>query len=184
MKYVFPLIMASIFTITINIIYAEATPDLIGEYSGSYTTVLSNCADASSDGSYNAILRMDISDQDGNTFSGSATGTFDLGGDTAIEYIQISGEITESGEVSGTTSHTFLGTGGEGTFTGQLNGRILSLENPGHDTYGETCTYIRNISAEKLPSEHAEDGYDDDDDDDDGGGGGGGGGCFIMSLEN
>jgi PKD repeat protein len=90
---------------------------------------------------------MSFPTQTGNTFSGTATGTFDLGGLTATEYIQLDGTITESGQVSGTTSHTFLGTGGEGTFTGQLNGNTLTIENPGHDTYGETCTYTRYMTA-------------------------------------
>jgi PKD repeat protein len=40
-----------------------------------------------------------------------------------------------------------MGTGGEGTFTGQLSGNTLSIENPGHDTFGETGTYIIYISA-------------------------------------
>ena len=139
--------MMSIFVLAVYVVNADAVPDIRGEYSGWYTTIVSNCTDSSSNGTYNAILSMDISTQTGNIFSGSATGTFDLDGLTAIEYIQLNGTITETGQVSGNTSHTFLGTGGEGTFTGQLTGNTLSIENPGHDIYGETCTYIRSMSA-------------------------------------
>jgi hypothetical protein len=90
--------------------------------------------DSSSSGTYNAILAMSISTQPGNTFSGSATGTFEVDGFTAEEYIQLSGTITETRQISGNTSHTFLATGGEGTFTGQLIGNTLSIENSGLDT--------------------------------------------------
>jgi len=144
MKKLLLLLMLFLFVLAVNVGHADAVPDIRGEYSGSYTTVVSNCADS---GTYHAILAMSISTQTGNTFSGSATGTFDVDGFTAIEYIQLSGTITESGQISGNTSHTFLDTGGEGTFTGQLSGNTLSIENPGHDTYGNTCTYIRSMSA-------------------------------------
>ena len=107
---------------------------MVGDYSGSYSTVVSNCTDPYSNGTYNAILALNISNQSGNTFSGSATGDFGFG---LIEDIQLSGIITESGQVSGNASHTFADSGGEGTFTGQLNGNTLSIENPGHDTYGD-----------------------------------------------
>ena len=105
--------------------------------------------DSSDNGTYDAILMLSIPNQTGSTFSGSATGTFDPG---LVDYIQLSGTITESGQISGTTSSIFLDTGGEGTFTGQLNGNTLSIENPGHDTYGDTCTYIRYMSATRVGS--------------------------------
>jgi PKD repeat protein len=135
--------MSFLFVLALIVEHADAVPDIRGEYSGSYTTVVSDCSES---GTYYAILSISIPTQTGNTFSGSATGTFDLGPD-AIEYIQLSGTITETGQISGITSHTFLGTGGEGTFTGQLSGDTLSIENPGHDTNGATCTYIRTMSA-------------------------------------
>jgi len=141
MKKLLFLLMSFLFVLAVNVGRADAVPDIRGEYSGSYTIVVSNCAES---GTYHATLSMTISIQTGNTFSGSATGTFEV---DAIEYIQLSGTITESGQISGNTSHTFLGTGGEGTFTGQLSGDTLTIENPGHDTYGSTCTYIRYMSA-------------------------------------
>jgi outer membrane protein assembly factor BamB len=141
MKKLLLLLMSFLFFLTFNVGRADAVPDIRGEYSGSYTNVVSNCAES---GTYHATLSISISTQTGNTFSGSATGTFQV---DAIEYIQLSGTITESGQISGNTSHTFLGTGGEGTFTGQLSGDTLTIENPGHDTYGSTCTYIRYMSA-------------------------------------
>ena len=147
MKKLSLILMSFLFILAVNVGHADAVPHIRGEYSGSYTTVVSNCTDSSSNGTYYATLAMSISTQTGNTFSGSATGTFKVDGLTAIEYIQLSGTITESGQISGNTSHTFLGTGGEGIFTGQLSGNTLSLENPGHDTYGETCTYIRSMSC-------------------------------------
>ena len=123
---------------------AEAVPDIRGEYSGSYTIVVSACEEA---GTYYADLEMSIPTQSGSTFSGSAEGTMSLDGDTATEYIQLSGTITESGQISGTTTHTFLGTGGTGTFTGQLTGDTLSISNTGHDTYGSDCGYVRTMTA-------------------------------------
>ena len=145
-KLLLPLV-SFLFASALNVEHVAAIPDIRGEYSGSYTTVVSNCTDSESHGSYYATLAMSISTQTRNTFSGSATGTFDLDGFTAIEYIQLSGTITDSGQISGNTSHTFLATGGEGTFNGQLSGNTLSLVNPGHDTYGDTCNYIRTMSA-------------------------------------
>jgi len=140
-------LMSLLLVLAFNVQPTHAVPDIRGIYTGTYTTVVSNCVDS---GTYHAVLSMTISTQTGNTFSGSATGTFDLDGLTAIEYIQLSGTITESGQISGNTTHTFLGTGGEGTFTGQLSGNTLSIENPGHDTYGNTCTYIRTMSATRT----------------------------------
>ena len=122
-------------------------PCIMGEYSGTYTDVVSNCSDSGMNGTYNATLVMRIFTRTENTFGGVAIGTFTLDGLTAREYIQLSGTITESGQISGTTSHSFLGTRGEGTFTGQLSGNTLTIENPGHDTFGDTCTYIRYMSA-------------------------------------
>ena len=141
MKKMSLLLMPFLFLLAFNVGHANAVPDIRGNYSGSYTTVVSNCAES---GTYYAILAMSITTQIGNTFSGTATGTFEP---NAIEYIQLSGTISESGQISGNTSHTFLGTGGEGTFTGQLSGNTMSIVNPGHDTYGTTCTYIRTMSA-------------------------------------
>ena len=147
MKKILLFLMSFLFVLAIGVKHADAVPDIRGEYSGSYTIEVSNCTDLESNGTYYAILKMSISAQTGNTFTGTATGTFDLDGLTATEYIQLSGTINDSGQISGTSSHTFLGTGGEGTFTGQLKGNTLSIENPGHDTYGDTCTYLRSMSA-------------------------------------
>lgn len=147
MKKLLYFLISSLFLLAVNVLHADAVPDIRGEYSGMYTTVVSNCTDSESNGTYNATLAMSISIQSGNTFSGSATGTFNIDGFTAIEYIQLSGTITESGQINGNTSHTFVDTGGEGTFTGQLSGNTLSIENSGHDTYGDMCTYKRSMSA-------------------------------------
>ena len=150
MKKILLFLMSFLFVLAIGVKHADAVPDIRGEYSGSYTIAVSNCMDLESNGTYYAILKMSISAQTGNTFTGTATGTFDLDGLTATEYIQLSGTINDSGQISGTSSHTFLGTGGEGTFTGQLKGNTLSIENPGHDTYGDTCSYIRYMTATKC----------------------------------
>lgn len=152
MKKLSLLLMSLLFILTVNIGDAAAAPDIRGEYSGSYTIVVSNCINLSSHGTYSADLVMNISTQTGNTFSGIATGTFNYYGITTVEHIQFSGTITESGQISGKTTHTFLGTGGEGTFTGQLSVNTLLIENPGHDTYGDTCTYVRSMSATRPPS--------------------------------
>lgn len=50
----------------VNIGHADAIPDIRGEYSGPYTIVVSNCADSSSNGTYNASLAMNISTQTRN----------------------------------------------------------------------------------------------------------------------
>lgn len=93
---------------------------------------------------YNPI---DIQHQSGSSFSGTATGTFNVDGMTAAEHIQLTGHIQPSGQISGSTTHTFLGTAGEGTFTGQLSGNTLTIENSGHDTAGDICSYTRHMSA-------------------------------------
>ena len=129
---------------SVNCKFVSAAPDIRGMYDGTYKIVVSDCPES---GTYNAILAINIHSQTGNSFNGSATGDFNFGGDVATEYIQLSGTITESGQISGNTSHTFLGTGGVGTFTGQLNGDTLIIINTGHDTFGATCSYIRNMEA-------------------------------------
>ena len=136
--------MLFLFVFTLNVQIAFAFQDIRGEYSGTYSMVVSNCMDSSDNVTYNLDLEMNISNQDGNTFSGTATGTYKPG---AVEYITLSDSIAQSGQISGDTSHTFSGTTGEGTFTGQLSGDTLSIENLGRDTYGDTCTYIRYMSA-------------------------------------
>ena len=94
MKKLLLLLMPLLLILFVNIEHAYAVPDIRGEYSGSYTIVVSNCSDS---GTYDAVLSMTISTQIGNTFSGSATGTFDQDGVTAIGYIQLSGNIMGSG---------------------------------------------------------------------------------------
>jgi hypothetical protein len=131
----------------LNICQVEAQTDIRGHYSGSYTIVVTNCTGSDSNGNYNASLSMNLPTQSSNTFSGTAGGTLDLFGTTKIESIQLSGTITETGQISGTTSHTFLATGGEGAFTGQLTGDFLTIENAGHDTYGETHSYVKTMVA-------------------------------------
>ena len=126
---------------------ADTVPDIRGVYTGSYTTVVSNCTDPSSNGFYKAALVIDIPNQTGNTFSGTATGTFELDGSTATENITLTGTIKTTGGITGDTSHTFLGTAGEGTFVGLLVANTLTIENPGHDTVGETCMYKRSMLA-------------------------------------
>ena len=54
-----------------------------------------------------------------------------------------------TGEVTGTTTHTFVDSGGEGTFNGQLNGDTLTIVNSGADTFGDTCSYSRNITVSR-----------------------------------
>jgi hypothetical protein len=144
MKKLLLLFVPFLFLLAVNVWHADAVLDIRGEYSGSCTIVVSNCMDSSDNGTYNATLAMSISTQTGNTFSGSATGAFEP---RLVDYIQLSGTVTESGQISGATSSILLDTTGEGTFTGQLSGNTLSIENPGHDTYGDTCTYIRYMSA-------------------------------------
>jgi hypothetical protein len=148
MEKLFITFLSFLFVIAINVGQANAVPDIRGEYSGTYTSVLSNCTDSEKDGTYNNIpFSIIFSNQTGDSFSGSANGTFNIDGFNETEYIQISGTITETGQINGITSHTFMGTGGEGTFTGQLSGNTLSIENHGQDTYGETCKYVRYMSA-------------------------------------
>ena len=147
LKKLFYFSILFLFFLAVNVLKAGAFPDIHGEYSGTYTTVVSNCMGSDSNGTYNATLAIRIPTQSGNTFSGSATGNFGYG---LIEYIQLSGTITESGQISGNTLHTFVDSGGEGTFTGQLSGNTLSIENPGYDVYGDTCTYTRSMSATRV----------------------------------
>jgi hypothetical protein len=57
---------------------AQAVPDARGEYYGSYTTVVTSSSDSASNGTYNAVLEINIPTQSGNSFSGTATGTFNI----------------------------------------------------------------------------------------------------------
>ena len=52
--------------------------------------------------------------------------------------------------------------GGEGTFSGQLSGDELSIKNIGHDTYGDTCGYIRTMSATRPATTKNWSDYDND----------------------
>jgi hypothetical protein len=124
-----------------------AFPDIRGIYNGSYTIQVWGCTDPSSNGTYVPSVVINIPNQNENAFDGTAVGTFHLGDFSADENITYSGTITLTGAISGNSFHTFLGTGGAGTFTGQLTGNTLTITNSGHDTYGETCSYTRDISA-------------------------------------
>jgi hypothetical protein len=125
----------------------EAIPDIRGVYTGSYTIQVSNCTDSSDNGTYIGSIVVDIPNQQGELFSGTAVGTVNIEGFNVYENITLWGVVTPSGGVSGNTSHTFYDSGGLGTFSGQLTGNTLSILNPGHDTYGDTCSYTRNITA-------------------------------------
>ncbi len=133
----------------VNINNTQAAPDIRGFYSGTCTTAVSNCSNSNDDGTYNADLIISISIQNDNTFSGTAKCTYTIG---ISEDIELSGTITDSGQISGTTTHTFSdGSEGEGTFSGQLSGETLTIENPGQDTSGDTCSYTRSMTAQKVP---------------------------------
>lgn len=145
-NYLF-LTLVSVFMVVVSSGYADAVQDVRGQYLGSYSIIVTGCTDSSSNGTYHADLVLSITTQTGNAFGGSAIGTFNIDGFVAEEYINLSGTIGNLGQLSGSTSHTFLGTGGSGLFTGQLNGDTISIQNPGKDTYGDTCSYLRNMSA-------------------------------------
>lgn len=119
----------------------------MGIYSGSYTIEVANCSDPFMNGTYVANAVFNISNQNESSFSGTGTGSFE--GVPETENITISGTIDLNGNVSGNTSHTFAATGGEGTFTGQLNGNTLTIINNGADTYGDICTYTRDITVSR-----------------------------------
>ena len=121
--------------------------NLLGEYTGSYTIEVDNCLDPESNGIYDFSISISIDYQNENSFSGTAIGTTIFSGESFSENLAFSGVITKTGVISGETTHTFLATGGVGTFSGTLGGNTLSIINTGHDTYGDVCTYIRNITA-------------------------------------
>ena len=73
MKKLSFLLLSIAFAIFILDGQARAVPDIRGKYSGTYSIVVSNCTNSSSIGTYNAVLEMKISTQNGNTFSGTAT---------------------------------------------------------------------------------------------------------------
>jgi hypothetical protein len=121
--------------------------NILGEYAGSYTIDVDNCSDPEMNGTYNFSVNISIVTQSETSFSGTAIGTNYDFGTPVSEYITLSGTISATGAISGKTSHAFLATGGIGTFSGQLSGDALSIVNSGHDTYGDICTYTRNITA-------------------------------------
>ena len=73
MKKLLLILMSFLLVLAVNAGHADAVPDIRGKYSGSYTTVVSNCTDSSLNGTYYAVLAMNISTQTGEMFSGSAT---------------------------------------------------------------------------------------------------------------
>jgi len=125
----------------------DTSINMLGEYTGTYTIDVDNCLDPESNGIYEFSVTILIDYQNDNSFSGSAIGTTSFLGDSLSEHLTFSGAITKTGEISGETTHTFLATGGVGTFTGKLSGNSLSIINTGHDTYGDVCTYSRNMTA-------------------------------------
>jgi len=124
-------------------------PFVYGIYTGTYTINVSNCLNPADDGTYNFSVDLSIDDQNQAAFSGTAVGTINYMGDRLNENISLSGTISASGEIAGDTTHTFVDSGGTGTFTGQLSGDTLTIANNGSDTYGDTCSYTRNISVNR-----------------------------------
>lgn len=125
----------------------DTSINMLGEYTGSYTIEVDNCLDPESNGIYDFSINISIDYQNDNSFSGTAIGTTTFLGESLSENLAFSGVIAKTGVISGETTHTFLATGGVGTLSGKLSGNTLSIINTGHDTYGDVCTYIRNITA-------------------------------------
>jgi len=125
----------------------EPIPNILGEYTGSYRIDVANCSDPDMNGTYHFSINISLDKQNDNSFSGSGIGTTSDLGFPVSEHIAFSGTIDPVGVISGDTSHTFLQTGGVGTFSGKLAGDSLSIINSGQDTFGDVCTYTRNISA-------------------------------------
>jgi hypothetical protein len=91
-------LMLVFLAIGIRVELAEAVPDIRGEYYGSYTTVVTSCSDSASNGTYNAVLEMNIPTQSGNSFSGTATGTFNIDNSALIGgWFYNPGILAESG---------------------------------------------------------------------------------------
>ena len=88
MKKIILSFMSLIFVLAFNVGHVRAVPDIRGVYSGSDTTVVSNCSNS---GTYHGTLTISISTQTGTTFSGKATITYEF---DAVEYIQLSGTIS------------------------------------------------------------------------------------------
>jgi len=124
-------------------------PFVYGYYTGTYSITVSNCTDPADDGTYNFSVNLSINNQNQADFSGTAIGTISYLGELLNENISFNGSISTSGEISGDTTHAFVDSGGTGTFTGQLNGDTLTISNAGSDTYGDICSYTRNITVER-----------------------------------
>jgi len=83
---------------------AQAVPDIIGVYQGASTITIWGCANPSDNKTTVAIGSIDISEQNGNAFSGEAVFSALIEGTSVTETLSLSGTVTTGGSLSGSAT--------------------------------------------------------------------------------
>jgi hypothetical protein len=115
-------------------------PNVLGTYNGDGNSLQALCSNSLNDVNFDASVSLNISGQNGASFSG--TGTFTSG--NASNALTFSGTTTTNGDITGTFNFSlfvnglFAG-GGSGSFNGQLTDNQLGLVFEGQFTVGESC---------------------------------------------
>jgi hypothetical protein len=118
--------------------------DIRGDYVGGGSATTTGCLDPGDDGSGSWTGHVNVTTQDGVTFSGSGNRANGSGGTSTFTF---SGTMSSTGPVGGTFTYTDYLDGGDvdasghGTFTGTVNGNTLALALTGQDTAGDTCSF-------------------------------------------
>jgi hypothetical protein len=115
-------------------------PNALGTYNGNGNSLQALCSDPFNDVSSNFSASLNISTQNGASFSGTGT----LTGSNGFNTLTFTGTTTTNGDFTGTfTFSLFVGGlfagGGSGTFNGQLTDNQLGLVFEGQFTVGESC---------------------------------------------
>jgi len=121
-----------------------AITDVRGMYTLSASITQSACSTPSDNGTFGATGNLNLPNQIGGSFSGTATLNSLVGGILFQQTISLSGTIGIQGQFSGSFTFTTTLSGsvvssGDGTFSGSLSGNTVNVSITGQIRVGESC---------------------------------------------
>lgn len=129
-------------------------PDIRGIFSGSAIATQTQCTNSANNGTFGFSAVANISNQAGESFSGSAVLTTVIAGSNIVDQATLSGAVTAQGQVNGTFSFistvdgSFSGSG-DGSFSGALVDNTLALSFSGRIRVGEGCLITGTFTGKR-----------------------------------
>jgi len=124
----------------------------VGTYNGTGSLTQSSCQNAVNNGTFGFSASLNIPNQTGATFNGTAILTTVVAGINFVTTLNLSGTVAVGGQLTGAFTFTTFADGafdasGNGTFTGSAAGNTITLSFSGKILIGENCTITGNASA-------------------------------------